>query len=88
MASIGAFSYIKENRWISASEIRRWDWVPLAGAVSSMVSHALGVVTTLHILMGESFPTEIRSVACGITQTSYNFFHVISVKIYPWLLGM
>lgn len=87
MASIAGYKYAQTNMLLTPDQLKRWNWIPLAGAVMSMVTHALGIITTLHILMAESFPTEIRSVACGITQTSYNFLHVISVRIYPSLRG-
>lgn len=35
-------------------------WIPLVAGMACLASHSIGIVTTLHILLGESFPTEIR----------------------------
>lgn len=83
---IATYSFLSENRPDWAETISNFSWVPVVCSMVCAACHAIGVVTTLHILIAESFPTDIRTIAVGVTHSSYDFFHVISVKSYPWLL--
>ena len=67
IASIATFSLLKSKHkedsvpdWIHAL-----DWIPLAGAMLAMICQSFGIMTTLQILMGEVFPTDIRAIAAG-----------------------
>ena len=38
------------------------DWLPLVAVMISMLARSIGILTTLHILTAEAFPTDIRYI--------------------------
>ena len=58
-------------------------WIPLAMIISCVVMRATGIITVLHTLMSEVYPTEIRTQAIGITQASFLASGAIGVKFFP-----
>lgn len=89
MATLAVFNFVKtlvgDSEELLAA-LEHLQWIPVAAAITAMVSHSLGVVNVLHIMAAESFPTEIRSFASGILQTFFSFLNVMAIKTYPLLL--
>ena len=72
IASIATFSLLKSHyEEEDGGQVPDWltslDWIPIAGAMVAMVCQSFGILTTLQILMGEVFPTDIRAIAAGTT---------------------
>lgn len=55
----------------------------VVGAVVAMVCHTLSVIPTLHILVAEVFPTDVRSVAVGAVNLVNASLAVVCVRSYP-----
>ena len=62
-----------------------YGWIPLVCVISAMSFQTIGVLVVIQLLLAESFPTEIRSYACGIcgAATALNTFG--ATKLFPIL---
>ena len=58
-------------------------WIPLAMVISCVVMRATGIITVLHTLMSECYPTDIRTQAIGITHATYLASGAVVVKFFP-----
>ena len=55
----------------ATSNIELFSWIPLVGIIIINVLRGAGIEPVIHILLNEMFPTEIRTLAIGITQSGF-----------------
>ena len=68
-----------------ATSIELFSWIPLVGIIIINVLRGAGIEPVIHILINEMFPTEIRTLAIGVTQSAFLVSGFTSVKIFPAL---
>ena len=68
-----------------ATSIEFFSWIPLVGIIIINVLRGAGIEPVIHILINEMFPTEIRTLAIGVTQSAFLVSGFTSVKIFPAL---
>ena len=73
------------NDEIESSNIELFSWIPLVGIIIINVLRGAGIEPVIHILLNEMFPTEIRTLAIGITQSGFLLSGFTSVKMFPTL---
>ena len=69
----------------ATSNIELFSWIPLVGIIIINVLRGAGIEPVIHILINEMFPTEIRTLAIGITQSGFLLSGFTSVKMFPTL---
>ena len=69
----------------ATSNIELISWIPLVGIIIINVLRGAGIEPVIHILLNEMFPTEIRTLAIGITQSGFLLSGFTSVKMFPTL---
>ena len=60
-----------------------FNWLPMLLIVSQLGIRSIAVNPILYLLVGESYPTEIRTFAVGITCALEYGMAAISIKLYP-----
>jgi hypothetical protein len=63
--------------------------VPLAALTLIQAAQTIGFLAVLHFnLQAESFPTEVRSVACGLVGVVTSLSRFATTKLFPQLVGI
>ena len=65
--------------------IELFSWIPLVGMTMVNVLRGAGIEPVIHILINEMFPTEIRTLSIGLTQSAFLISGFITVKTFPAL---
>ena len=60
-----------------------YSWIPLVMVISQHFVRPIAIVPVLHSLLGEVFPTEIRTLSVGIVQSVHFISGALVVKFYP-----
>ena len=61
------------------------DWVPLFGSIILTICHPI-IMAVIVVLLGELFPTDIRTVSIGIVRGLQYLVLAFATKMYPILL--
>ena len=69
----------------SSSAIEMFSWIPLVGMIMVNVLRGAGIEPVIHILINEMFPTEIRTLSIGLTQSAFLISGFTTVKTFPAL---
>ena len=56
--------------------------------ICMLIAHALGCLPVVHVLSGESYPTDIRPLCVGIVHSIASALGAINIKTYPYQLEM
>jgi predicted MFS family arabinose efflux permease len=83
--SIATFSYLKTN--LNDSFLDNLGWLPLVFVTSCISAYAIGVYPVMQVLAGELFPSDIRSLAIGVTLSLARCVETANVLAYPLLVG-
>ena len=65
--------------------IQNFGWLPVAFVVLLFVSHSVGYLPISHLLFAELYPTDIRTVATGLTNALIMGMGSLVVKLFPTL---
>jgi MFS family permease len=82
--SIATFSYLKTN--LNDSLLDNLGWLPLIFVTSCISAYAIGVYPVLQVLAGELFPSDIRSLAIGVSLSLARCMETANVMAYPLLV--
>ena len=69
-------------------ELENFSWIPLVFIGILIITRGVGIMPVLHILMNEMFPTDIRTLSIGITQSLFLLSGCISIKMFPTLYDL
>ena len=83
-SSIATFSFLSTSSHKDLLE--GLGWLPVVFVTSAISAYAIGVYPVLQLLAGELFPTDIRSLAIGITLALARISETICVLVYPYLI--
>jgi MFS family permease len=83
--SLATFSYLKTGD-ASTENLEEFGWLPIVFVTCAISTYAIGVFPVLHLLMGELFPSDIRSLAIGITLSLGLCISTVNILIYPYLI--
>ena len=87
--AICVYAFISNNEsFISSETLKSFGWIPIASIVVLIVISGIGIQPVLHILLNEMYPTNIRTLSIGITQSSYLLSNFAAVKLVPTLLNL
>ena len=95
--AICVYAFISENHvqakpdnesFISSVALESLGWIPIASIVVLIVISGIGIQPVLHILLNEMYPTNIRTLSIGITQSSYLLSNFAVIKLVPTLLNL
>jgi Sugar (and other) transporter len=82
--SLATFSFLKTN--LNNSYLDNLSWLPLVFVTTCIGSYAIGVYPVLQVLAGEVFPSDIRSLAIGVTLCLARCLETTNVLVYPLLV--
>merc|ERR1712156_550076 len=83
MGLIGIFILLQTTSTITLPFLDQLSWLPLALSIIPPIMMAIGILPVLHSLMGEIFPTEIRTQAIGLVQASDWASGALSISLFP-----
>ena len=83
--SLATFSYLKTH---SAEQtiLDSLGFLPLIFVCCIVSASSIGVFPVFHLLMGELFPSDIRSLSIGLTQSAALGFGTANILIYSYLI--
>jgi hypothetical protein len=81
---MATFSYLKTSG--NDSLMDGLGWLPLVIVIACISSYAIGIYPVLDVLAGEVFPSDIRTLAIGVTQSLSKCVETVNVLVYPLLL--
>ena len=55
--------------------------------MSILTAHSLGVIPITHMLLAELFPSDIRALSIGLTQSAALGMGSMNVKLFPYLVS-
>ena len=90
MTCIGIY-YHAYHLYLNSLYIIQVNWIPLVMFILQFCIRTITIIPVLYSLLGELFPTEIRTLAVGITQSLEFGSGAIIVKFYPdmkYLMGL
>ena len=76
---LGIFAYLHEFHSIHPT----LKWAPLAGIMVVVTKQAAGTIPVLVMLNTESYPTEFRTLAISVTESSFLLVGAIVTKTFP-----
>ena len=99
LITVSVYSFIKQYHYYettpevenqltgndSSSTIEMFNWIPLVGMIMVNVLRGAGIEPVIHILINEMFPTEIRTLSIGLTQSAFLISGFTTVKTFPAL---
>lgn len=62
-------------------------WIPLFAITIVLMSTSLGVTPIHHLLLGELYPSDIRTLGLGLTQSISFGVGSIHIKLFPAMLA-
>ena len=80
-ASASIVSYLTKTQSVAFSTIT--NWIPIAALMVGYASHSFGFGAVIRVMVGEVYPTEIRSLANAITFVMGSIAMAISGWLYP-----
>jgi MFS family permease len=83
--SLATFSYLKTSN-TSDDYLEDFGWLPIVFVTCLVSAHSIGVYPVLQILMGELFPSDIRSLAIGLTLSAVLCMSTANILVYPYLI--
>ena len=83
-SSIATFSYLSNSSYKDL--LVGLGWLPVAFVTAAVGAFAIGVFPILQLLNGELYPTDIRTLAIGITMALARISEMSSVLVYPYLV--
>ena len=83
--SLATFSYLKTETEY-AEYMDGVGWLPLFFITCVITAQATGVIPGIQLLMGEIFPSDIRSLSIGLTLSAALSCGTINILIYPYLI--
>ena len=84
--AVGICNKLKDGTDESPSETTM-DWLYLIIAVIPLACESLGIIPVLSILLGELFPTDIRSISVGIVRAVAYTISYCNMMVYPIVSG-
>jgi MFS family permease len=84
--SLATFSYLK-NHSEDAAFLEDLGWLPLLFVTCIVSAHSIGVYPVINLLMGELFPSDIRSLAIGLTLSAALCSGTTNILIYQFLIS-
>ena len=84
---LGTYTYLQEI-YPNSQTLKNVGWIPLITIVVPIVTRSVTTLPVLHALNSELYPTEIRTLSIGISQTMLNISVYMTVKIYPDLKNL
>ncbi len=80
--SIATYAYLHTMHQ-EASFTERFGWIPIVAVVTIMLVRSLGALPVTDTLLAEVYPTDIRTLAIGITQAGFLASSSGSIRLYP-----
>ena len=76
---------------ISGQEFRNSDsdivhMIPLLASIVMGIANKAGLITVIHVVLNELFPTDIRALSVGIVNTLENVVYMINAKLFPTMV--
>ena len=85
--SLATFSYLKNNLGDAESNyLDDFGWLPVVFVTTIISAHSIGVFPVIQILICELFPSDIRSLAIGLTYSAALCCSMANILIYPYLI--
>ena len=78
-----AMYYHAYNLYPNSNYVMQVNWIPLVMFIVQFCIRTITIIPVLYSLLGELYPTEIRTLAVGITQSLEFGSGAIIVKLYP-----
>ena len=82
MAALGILSYLHVY-YPDLPILNHVGWLPMALMVNIIIMRAWGTSPVLEILLTESYPTDIRTQAVGLTDCAFSLIGCIIIKVFP-----
>ena len=91
--ALGGFNFCKAKLQEDKSQseeylslISKLGWVPLLSVMTVQAAQTIGFLSVLHFnLQAESFPTDLRSTACGLVGMVTALTRFVTTKLFPQL---
>ena len=83
--SLATFSYLKTHS-TEQTILDSLGFLPLIFVSCIVSASSIGVFPVFHLLMGELFPSDIRSLSIGLTQSAALGFGTANILIYSYLI--
>jgi MFS family permease len=83
--SLATFSYLKTHHQDPAL-LDGVGWLPLVFVTCIASAHSTGTYPVIQLLLGELFPTDIRSLAIGLTLSAVLCMGTTNILIYSYLI--
>jgi hypothetical protein len=83
--SLATFSYLKANSEEN-SFMDFLGFLPLVFVICTVSAHSIGVFPIFHLLLGELFPSDIRSLSIGLTISAGLSFGTVNILTYSYLI--
>ena len=81
MAALGILSFLHAY-YPDLPILSYLGWLPMALMVNIIICRALGTCPVLQILLSESYPTDIRTQAVGLTDCGFSLIGCIVMKVF------
>ena len=82
MLTIGTFAFLQKC-YPDLTHLDLFSWIPLAMVIVPVIMLAVGILPVLHSLLGEVFPTEIRTQSIGLVWGTFLATGALSVHFFP-----
>ena len=83
--SLATLSYLKTHS-DDNSFLDSLGFLPLAFVLCTVSAHSIGVFPIFHLLMGELFPSDIRSMSIGLTISVGLSFGTVNILLYTYFI--
>ena len=83
--SLATFSYLKTHSEDN-SFLDSFGFLPLIFVLCTVSAHSIGVFPVFHLLLGELFPSDIRSLSIGLTISSGLSFGTLNILMYTYFI--
>ena len=93
--ALGGYNFYKSQLLTRVEEdsvkyltfLSHFGWIPLVALMTVQASQTIGFLSVIHFnLQAESFPTDIRSVACGLVGVVTALSRFVTTKLFPKFL--
>ena len=85
--AIGSFTLLSEY-YPESQTLKDFGWITFAAIVAQIVMRSAGVLPMLHTLLNELYPTEIRTLSIGLTQSALLISGFSCVKVFKQLINL
>ena len=80
--AISIYTYLHKV-YPDSHKLEWFGWIPLAAISMQVIMRSAAILPVLNTLMNELYPTEIRTLSIGITQSILLIGGFVTVKIFP-----